>query len=562
MKLVRLKVLVDDELIREIKFLDGLNLVLNKRGVGRSGNSVGKTTLARVVDYLFMGSIGPIYIDEEFKKPNEKIESLFLQHKVSVELEFIGLDDRLHIISRNLRIEPKEREFRFDGQLITEAFYEQALKEKLLDVTTQRPSVRFVLPKFIRNDSHKMLNTTKFLDQHASAKDYGEIFLYLFGFGNTSLLTEKREAANSAAKRKKQSAALNAIVREQKPSTEIAKYKVETQKLERDFLSFDYSPRHENPVGRLSELQTEEDRVMEAALDVSRKIYNINRTVQMLGRQGGNYLVNEARAIYEFAGIAIEGAIKDYEELLAFHDKLVARKKQFLEADLPELFAMKSAKEEELAAIRRAKLDVFADLRSEESISKITEDLKALGELKVKLGRLEGLLEQQKIASSELDAANERLKKVLAKISKELEAVNEFGEVFNKHFKRITDLTHAEPYEFELRFNDETGVCDIDIKNKVSNPEGGKKKAEVIAFDMAYIETVAELRKRRPTFVFHDSIEDIDQKQIDTIFTLSRSMPGQQIVSMLSDKLTDEMYRKYIPDAILLLSDEDMFFKI
>lgn len=562
MKLIKLKVVVDTELVREIKFHDGLSLILNKRGVGRSGNSVGKTTLARVVDYLFMGSIGPIYIDEEFKKPNERIESLFLQRRVTVELEFLGVDERLHVMSRNLCIDERGREFRFDGQLVNEVTYEQAIKEKFLDVTTQRPSIRFVLPKFIRSDSHRMLNTTKFLDKHASAKDYGELFLYLFGFGNTSLLTEKREAAYGAAKRKKQSATLNAIVKEQKPSAEIARYRIEAQKLEKDFLNFSYSPRHDSPIARLSELQGQEDKVMEAALEISRKVYNINRTVEMLNRQGGNYLVNEARAIYQFAGVSIEGAIRSYEELLAFHDKLVAKKKQFLEANLPELLTIKSVEDEKLTAIRQAKLDVFADLRSEESIGKITENLKALGELKVKLGRLEGLLEQQKIANSELEAANERLKQVLTKISQELEAVAEFGKVFNKHFKRITDRTHAEPYEFELQFNDETGVCNIDVKNKVSNPEGGKKKAEVVAFDMAYIEAVAELQKRRPTFVFHDSIEDIDQNQIDTIFTLSRSMPGQQIVSMLSDKLTDEMYRKYLPDAILLLSEDDMFFKV
>lgn len=561
MKINKLKIAVDGRVIREIDFKDGLNLVLNKRGVGRSGNSVGKSTLARVVDYIFMGSISPIYIDEEFKKPNKKIESLFENSRVEASLEFIGFDGLLHVFTRNLCVASAKREFFVDGQSVNEGVYEEAVQRLCFDVKTRRPSVRFVAPKFLRNDSHKMLNTTKFLDQHVGTKDYSELFLYLFGFANTALLTEKREASNLVARRKKHSQSLNAIVKEQKPSTEIGRFKAEAQALEQDFLRFEYSPKYENPVARLSELQTEENEVTEATLDVDRRISNIRRTVELLNKQGGNYLVNEVRAIYEFAGVSVEGAIRSFEDVLSFHDALVSRKKQFITTDLPEMKMAQATFQSRLQSIRSNKLEVFAELRSEESIGKITKNLKDLGELKVKLGKLEGLMEQQQIATNELTAANDALKKILSQIAAELEMVMKFGDVFNKHFKRITKLTHAEAYEFSLNFDEDSGVCHIDIKNKVSNPEGGKKKAEVIAYDLAYIWAVAELGMKRPTFVFHDSIEDIDQKQIDAIFTLAEAMPGQQIVSMLSDKFTDMMYERYLVDAILLLSDDDMFFR-
>ncbi|MBA5685921.1 DUF2326 domain-containing protein [Rugamonas apoptosis] len=561
MKLNNLKIQVDGSLVREVKFVNGLNLVLNRRGVGRSGNSVGKSTLARVVDYLFMGSISPIYIDEEFKKSNERIESLFQNSHVEAQLEFIGLDDAIHTITRNLCVVSAERKFYVDGKSINESAYEESIQRLCFDVTTRRPSVRFVAPKFMRNDSHKMLNTTKFIDQHASAKDYSELFLYLFGFENTALLTEKREATNLVTKRKKHSSALNAIVKEQKPSTEIGRYRVEAQELERDFLRFNYSPKYVNPIERLNELQIEENEATDILLDIERKIANIGRTVEMLDRLGGNYLVNEVKEIYDFAGVVVDGAISRYEDLLAFHDSLVARKKQFIATELPALSASQLAMKSRLEGVRSLKLEVFADMRSEESMGKITQNLKALGELKVKLGRLEGLIEQRQIASNELSLANDALKKVLVQISTELATVKKFGEIFNKHFKYVTNLIHAEPYEFTLEFDEESGICNIDIKNKVSNPEGGKKKAEVIAYDLAYILAVAELDIKRPRFVFHDSIEDIDQKQIDAIFALAEKIPGQQIVSMLSDKFTEEMYERYLPDAILLLSEDDMFFR-
>lgn len=562
MKLNKLTIFKGDSIIREVTFKDDLNLVLNKRGAGRSGNSVGKSTLSRVIDYMFLGSISPIYIDEEFKKSNEKIEDLLIKFHIKAELEFVGLDNAVHLATRSLTVSSSEREYHIDGQVVTELAYEEAIQRLFFAISTKRPSVRFLAPKFIRNDNHKMLNTTKFLDPHVGSKDYSEVFLYLFGFQNTALLTEKREASNLAAKRKKYSSALNAIVKEQKPASEVGKYQGLAQDLERDLLRFDYSPEYDDPVAYLSQLQLDENEAADTALDVERRISNIRRTMGLLNEQGGNYLVSEVRAIYEFAGVSVESAIKDFEEVLSFHDKLVARKLQFITSELPDLTETQDELRNKLEIIQKKKRHVFSDIRSTDSIKRITEKIKELGELRVKLGKLEGLLEQQNIAAKDYVKANDELREIATRISLEMDAVDTFVEVFNKHFKRITHLTHAEKYEFGLNFDEESGVCKTEIRNKVSNPEGGKKKAEVMAFDMAYICAVAELSRLRPTFVFHDSIEDIDQKQIEAIFSAAKKLPGQQIISMLSDKLNDEMYEKYLADTILLLSEDDMFFGI
>ena len=210
----------------------------------------------------------------------------------------------------------------------------------------------------------------------------------------------------------------------------------------------------------------------------------------------------------------------------------------------------------------RKKLAVFSDMRSTESITNITENLKELGGLKVQLGKLEGILEQKKKAAVDLELAEGDLSRIMLEISSEIGNVYKFETSFNKEFKEITKNIHDEAYELDLNFNEQTGACDIEVKNVDSNPEGGKKKAEVIAFDFAYIQAVNSLNIKRPLFVFHDSIEDIDQKQIDVIFAQAKKLPGQQIISMLSDKLSEEMYKKYLPDAVLLLDEDHKFFGV
>lgn len=560
MQLINLKVFINQKLIRDIPFKQGLNLITNKRGVGRSGNSVGKSTLSRVIDYLFLASIESIYVDEEFKKANEEIEHLLKTSHVFSTLEFIGIDKNTHSISRNLCIEKSDRTFFFDAKEVDEDEYERNIQEYFFDIKTIRPSVRFIAHKFIRNDSHRMLNTTKFLNKSASAKDYGELFLYLFGFKNTALLTEKREASNAMSKRKKNSAAVNSLVKEQKPSSEIKIYARQASELERDLLKFDYSPEFSDPIGMLSSLQAQEDVITERALATERKIENITRTIELLTQQGGNYLVNELRAIYTFAGVSINGALQEFENVLSFHDNLVAKKKQFLSIDLPELRDAYQTYENELLDIQKARSKIFSNMRSTESISSITSKLKSLGDLKVTLGKLEGLVDQQQKAAEDLRKADESLSVILSSIANEIDYVSKFESVLNKKFGEVTDIIHAEKYEFSLNFDSETGNCTPEVIATSSNPEGGKKKAEVIAFDFSYIQTVDELKAKRPVFVFHDGIEDIDQKQIDDIFNLARRLPGQQIVSMLSDKLTEDMYKDYLKDSILLLSEDDKFF--
>lgn len=563
MKLVSLEVQINNEVKRFVKFEDGLNLITNKPNSGRTGNSVGKSTLSRVVDFLMMGSIDAIYIDEEFKKPNLEMQSLFKNNFVTASLSFFDYSNKLSQISRNLCIDGvSESKFWINGELVEEKEYEVFLQKKVFNISTRRPSVRSVSPKFIRNDSHRMLSTTKFLDKRSGAKDYSELYLYLFGFNNTSLLTEKRDAANLVNRRKRNSRSINALVAEQKPKSEIKKYKADARELEENLLTFEYSPEYTNPIERLSELQGKEDRCAEEFLSIQRKIENVNHTIEILSKDEGGYLINELKAIYTFSGVAVDGALRELEDVILFHKNLVDKKKRFLTVDIPKLQEESDGLQSELGSLRKEKLQVFSDIRSKESLDNVTKNLKRLGELKVEVGKLEGLMDQQSKAKSDLTEAETKLKDILDLILKEIDNVYLFEEKFNNHLKSITKNLHDEEYRMDLDFNKDSGSCSIELINSATNPEGGKKKAEVIAFDFAYIHAIDELALKRPKFIFHDSIEDIDRKQIEDIFKEASKLPGQQILSMLSDKISEETYKKVSNSIILALDEDKKFFCI
>lgn len=471
MQLCDLKIIVDGKVQRLIKFQDGLNLVINKRNTDRTGNSVGKSTLSRVIDFLFLASIKPIYIDEEFGTPNPEIEYFFRRNYVVASLTFIGLDSLSHEITRNFSIEKDDCEYFVDGSSVESSEYEKDLQKLCFNIETRRPSVRSLMPKFIRNDSHRMLNTYKFLDKRgASNKDYSELFLYLFGFDNTELLTAKRDANNLLTRRTRNLTSLNAIVKEQKPKSEIQKISVEAEELEKNLLKFDYAPEYEDPVAFLSELQIIENNYTDLLLDINRKILNIKKTVKLLSQKRGNYLYSELKAIYDYVDVSIEKPIQELKDVMSFHDNLISRKKEFLELDLPHLNNEKNELESEIRDIRRDKSKVFSDMRSTESIDNITENLKKLGYLKVNLGRFQGLLEQQTIAKSEQSNAQDKLTDILSEITEEITKVEWFKSFFNEEFKKLTKAIHDEAYEFELEFNEQKGTCEIQVTNGASNP--------------------------------------------------------------------------------------------
>ncbi|WP_083003182.1 DUF2326 domain-containing protein [Halomonas sp. GT] len=563
MKLDSLEIKINNEVKRFVKFEFGLNLITNKPDSGRTGNSVGKSTLSRVVDFLMLGSIESIYIDEEFKKPNQEIETLFKNNVVTASLSFHDYSNKINQISRNLCVGTgSESKFWINGEAVEENKYESFLQYKIFNILTRRPSVRAVAPKFIRNDSHRMLSTTKFLDKRQGSKDYSELFLYLFGFSNTSLLTEKRDATNLVNRRKRNSTSINALVKEQNPRSEIKKYKADAKELENNLLTFEYSSEYSNPIERLSELQVQEDRYTEELLSIQRKVDNINHTIELLSKDKDGYLINELKAIYSFSGVAIDGALRELEDVILFHQNLVERKKHFLTIDLPKLDEEFEGLQAELSSIRKDKLQVFSDMRSKESLDNVTKNLKRLGELKVELGKLEGLMEQQSKAKSNQIEAEAQLQKILEAISKEIDNVYVFEKNFNKHLRSLTKSLHDEEYSIDLEFNKDSGTCSIELNNSATNPEGGKKKAEVIAFDFAYIHAINELNINRPNFIFHDSIEDIDKKQIEDIFKEASKLPGQQILSMLSDKISEETYKRISKNIILSLDEDEKFFRV
>lgn len=560
MQILKLIISKNGEKLREIPFKKGLNLVINKSvKSANTGNGVGKTTLSKIVDCLFLGNIEQLYKDYEFGTENLEISEFLNKNEVLATLFYINQKKETQSISRVLK---NDKDLYFiNSTQTTKSNYEKFIKLDFFSIESKKPSVRSIISKFIRNDSHKMLNTIKFQNSHTNDSLFSEIFLYLFGFSNTQLLSDKKDASNLLNKRIKNLTSIKYLVKEQDPKSNLTNLYSQSKAIEEQIVTFSYDQNSSSPLNELTELQVRENNYNTDILHIERKIDNIEKTILILNEHPKNQLLVELNEIYQYAGITLENALRDLSEVIDFHNNLLDKKQKFIGKELPVLRKRLIILNESIHEIQSTKNTLMLELTSNENLEILSKKIKELSQLRTEIGKLEGLIEQQIKAESDKNLAEVKLHQLSIEVAKNFNTVEDFIEKLNIEFSNNYYFLYSEKISLEYEYDEQKGILKLFINNN-ANPEGGKKKAEVISFDLAYITTLNNLNIHRPNFIFHDSIEDIDKNQIKKIFELAQKIEGYEIISMLADKIDNDTLAKYKDCIILELSEDEKFFKI
>ncbi|PHQ56101.1 MAG: hypothetical protein COA30_05165, partial [Sulfurimonas sp.] len=252
----------------------------------------------------------------------------------------------------------------------------------------------------------------------------------------------------------------------------------------------------------------------------------------------------------------------DYSELLTFHNQLLSTKKEFILDGLEDLKKERLNCSEKVVKLKAAKDNFYLELKSKKKIEDLSDTIKEIGELNKNLIKFSSIVEQKNTIQSKKDDKDTELEKLSSELKKELINVEKFEKTLIKNFKHYTKEFYNVEYKFSLNLDKDKSDCTPSVDEVESNNEGGLKRLEVILFDLSYIKTVNDENVNRVNFVLHDSIDDIDIEHIKKLFLESSKLSGQHILSMLSDKLTDDQYKKYKEYIILELSEDDKFFTV
>lgn len=100
------------------------------------------------------------------------------------------------------------------------------------------------------------------------------------------------------------------------------------------------------------------------------------------------------------------------------------------------------------------------------------------------------------------------------------------------------------------------------IGNLVGSLGTGKQRGLIIAFDLAYLEYIKQIKCTSPDFLIYDQLENTHINQLDTIIDLATKTNSQIIFPILKERISD-IDDKVIKEATILeLSRNDKFFRV
>lgn len=553
-------------IIRDIPFHKGINLIVDERPESirqktDTGNSIGKTTVLRLVDYCFGGDGKNIYQDTEFnKQPNTTIENFLKDNEIIITVVLVDNLDvpteeviiRKNFLARNKKLQE------INGQnIIDNKEFDKALKKEIFKSEVDKPTFKQIISKNIRDEKNKMANIVKVLNSFTRTEEYEALYLFWLGINTDShnqkeLLSKEKTREENFQKRLKKDGELSLIEQQ----LILLNGKIEELNLRKN--KFNLNENYAADVDKLNEVKSQLNRTATelSRLEIRKDL--INESKEDLEQEYTQIDTSQIKSLYEKAKSLISNIQVSFEDTVKFHNDLITEKLEYITKELPEIEQQ----------IRKIKLEIISLRREEDTLteslnkSALVEDFeKTILDLNKQFERKGNLEEQKRLWLYSLEK--------LADIDKDLNAINQGisskdSQIqnritdFNKYFSVMSNRLYGETYLLSSQKN-EKGY-ELIVTNLEGNPSTGKKKGQIAAFDFAYIEFADKLDIECLHFILHDQLETIHDNQLNTIVEVANSLNGQYIVPILRDKIPSNIDISEF--EILSLSQNDKLFRI
>lgn len=564
-KLIVRKTKPDIEIIRDIPFnIKGLSLIVDNTSdlSSESGNNVGKTTAIKVID-LCLGakSVRELYYDPDTKTENKVIKEFLSTYKVQGEIILTSNKNKISV-TRDLFPRGKCYINNIPKEKI-EDFWEE-LKKIIFKLDEPFPTFRQLIQKFVRVSNTSESSMIKYLHSMTPTATYDTIYGFLFGFLGKELASEKNDLSDQLNECKRTIRVLEK--NENVQSIGVLKQKLELVDKElnkylykRDQLSYldSYKEELEKKRNINVTLADVEERMQLLKFDIE----TINESIQRLSDDQSNVDLSILKEIYDESQIYLPQLNKKFEDVLNFHNQMIQNRIDFI-------VECRFQKEKEYESLS-GKMNLLLEEKKKITIDILDEGL--LDELNSLNYKIEDLSEQKgEITQSiKLLAEQERIRTELQNQIEEITEqiddnnVEDNLKLFNKFFSEYCEKLYGEKYLLAYNSNWEAEKkFPIAVASMEGNVGAGKKKAIIVAFDLAYLKFAEEKCIPGPQFIVHDKLENTHINQLKSIIEICQEIDGQYIFPILRERI-DKVETSYIDvSKVLELSEEEKFFKV
>ncbi len=558
------------EIIREIDFCSGLNLIIDDTPVEdtkSTGNNVGKTTVLKLVDFCLGAKGNIIYTDTENKKETYDIVKNFLIDE-EIEIKLILTENLNDSNAKQLEIQrnflQRKRAIRkINGKAVLDKDFEDELEKNIMpDKDVEKPTFRQIISHNIRYKDDSINNTLKTLDKFTSDVEYETLYLYLLGctFNEgakkqalvTKISQEKtfRERLEKKQTKTTYEIALDlvddeiAALNEKKASFNL------NETLEKDLEELNIVKYNINKTSALiSKLEIRKNLIEESRKDLEQSISHID--------------LQQLRLIYEEVTENISGIQKTFEDLVAFHNNMVIEKVKYISQDLPELMSKLKDSQEELSLLLKQEKELTDKVAKGDSFEELEKIIFELNEKYRIKGEYESVISQLNEVEENIDTLNEQIDNIDNYLfSGDFETLlKEQVKKFNKIFSNISQELYGEKYA--LTFKKETNKKEqqfYKFNAFNANMSSGKKQGEILCFDLAYLLFADEEGLPCLHFLLNDKKELMHDNQLIKVAEFIQNKNIQLVISILKDKLPKAVLDK--AHIAVELSQQEKLFRI
>ena len=559
MYLNELYIIKGSEVIREIRFRKGINLIVDITGTGETGNDVGKTTTLKLIDFCLGASKGNIYASTENPKDENLIVKDFLvKNGILIQLSLVDdLDDAKKevLIERNF-LSRKNAIRRVNGTEYTnDTDFEAALAAAVFDgVELSKPTFRQLISHNIRYDNVSISNTLKTLSSFTKDVEYETLHLYMLGCDirngekkqELSLLLQQEVSFKSRLERYQTKNAyelsLSAIEEEIRRLNEKKSNLNINEDLEQDIQALNSTKVRISILSKkISNLSVRKDLIEEAK----------NKLLQDVQQIDTDQLV----AIYEEASTYLPKLNKTFDDLLDYHNQMVQNKIGFVTKRLPEIESELFSYRNELDSILEEEKRITEKIATSDSFDELEKIILDLNKQYQRKGEYENTILQIQEVEDEINRLEEQLKIIEEELfSNDFERIVKQQVIeFNKFFGQISKVLYNENYglTYKIETKKKTGkkvykFSTFDVLNP--NLSSGKKQGEISCFEIAYVLFARSENIPHLPFILNDKKELMHGNQLLKIASLVKKENIQFVCSMLEDKLPQEL--KCLPPSL------------
>jgi len=555
------------KVIREITFHKGLNLIVDETPSKdtETGNNVGKTTVLRLIDFCLGKDADGIYKDPENKREIYHLVKDFLQDKkVVITLKLADdLDNttREIEISRNFLLR-KERICEINGESVQTNEFENSLMKNIFpDISVDKPTFRQIISHNIRYDELRLTNTLKTLDAFTKDEEYESLYLYLFGC-NYEDGSRRQELLSKIQAETRYKDRLENKETKSAYKSALDVINADIEKMDKKKKSLNVNPELDNDIQTLNEVKRDLNHISSDITTLSIRKNIILDSRKDIENQNFDADISQLKMIYQQASSLIPNLQRTFEDLVSYHNKMLANKVKFITEELPELDKKIGNSQKELNALKEKEIDLSSKITRSDTFEDLENIIRDLNDLHQRKGSYESIINQITEVEDDLRETNQELKGIDEGLFSEnfKKRIDAQLSKFNKIFAETSDSLYGEKYAIKCDVITKKGKNIYKFSPIDTNFSSGKKQGEISCFDIAYTKFADEENIPCLHFLLSDKKELVHDHQLTKLAEIVSKENIQFVASILEDKLPEALKKEEY--YVVKLSQSEKLFEI